>query len=97
MTTELGKICQEMARIEDFASFKSELLGALGGPRPLHEIVSRVDKCFFLLKKQYSYAMYDQVNDINLITKKWVKLLKYSGLYLRILHLLPPLKLVAMI
>jgi hypothetical protein len=28
MITELGKICQEMARIEDFASFKSELLGA---------------------------------------------------------------------
>ena len=69
MITELGKRCQEMARIEDFASFKSELLGALGGPRPLHEIVSRVDKCFFLLKKQYSYAMYDQVNDINFVTK----------------------------
>ena len=28
MITELGKRCQEMARIEDFASFKSELLGA---------------------------------------------------------------------
>jgi hypothetical protein len=35
MITELGKRCQEMVRIEDFASFKSELLGALGGPRPL--------------------------------------------------------------
>ena len=31
MITELGKRCQEMARIEDFASFKSELLGALCG------------------------------------------------------------------
>jgi hypothetical protein len=39
MITELGKRCQEMARIEDFASFKSELLGALGGPRPLAQIV----------------------------------------------------------
>jgi hypothetical protein len=27
MITELRKRCQEMARIEDFASFKSELLG----------------------------------------------------------------------
>jgi hypothetical protein len=35
MITELGKRCQEMARIEDFASFKSELLGALGGPGTL--------------------------------------------------------------
>ena len=40
MITELGKICQEMTRIEEFASFKSELLGALGGPRPLDQIVS---------------------------------------------------------
>jgi hypothetical protein len=43
MITELGKRCQEMDRIEDFASFKSELLGALGGPRPLAQILySRV-------------------------------------------------------
>ena len=39
MITELGKRCQEMARIEDFASFKSELMGALGGPGPLAQIV----------------------------------------------------------
>ena len=40
MITELGKRCQEMARIEDFASFKLELLGALGGPRPLAQKMS---------------------------------------------------------
>jgi hypothetical protein len=40
MITELGKRCQEMTRIEEFASFKSELLGALGGPRPLDQIAS---------------------------------------------------------
>ena len=28
MITEPGKRCQEMARIKDFASFKSKLLGA---------------------------------------------------------------------
>jgi hypothetical protein len=38
MITELGKRCQEMARIEDFASFKSELLGfSLTFSRHLHE------------------------------------------------------------
>ena len=34
MITELGKRCQEMARIENFASFKSELLWVLGAPDP---------------------------------------------------------------
>jgi hypothetical protein len=36
MITELGKRCQEMARIEDCASFKSEHLGALGNPQTPH-------------------------------------------------------------
>jgi hypothetical protein len=39
MITELEKRCQEIARIEDFASFKSELMGALGDPGPLAQIV----------------------------------------------------------
>jgi hypothetical protein len=35
MITELGKRCQKMARIEDIASFKSELLWTLDAPRSL--------------------------------------------------------------
>ena len=71
MITELGKICQEMTRIEEFASFKSELLGALGGPRPLDQIV-HPPPCISVvasLKNSLVTAMYDQVNDINLVTK----------------------------
>jgi hypothetical protein len=33
MVTELGKRYQKMARIEDFASFKSEHLGVVGSPQ----------------------------------------------------------------
>jgi hypothetical protein len=40
MITELGKRCQEMARIEGFASFNSELLGTLDAPRSLAQIFS---------------------------------------------------------
>jgi hypothetical protein len=70
MITELGKRCQEMTRIKEFASFKSELLGALGGPRPLDQIVSRPwISVVASLKNSLVTAMYDQVNDINLVTK----------------------------
>ena len=58
MITELGKRCQEMARIEDFASFKSELLGALGGHRPHCLNIFAWLKCFWsYLKKRVVPAM----------------------------------------
>jgi hypothetical protein len=40
MITELRKRCQEIARIEYFASFKSELLGTLDAPRSLDQFFS---------------------------------------------------------
>ena len=50
MITELGKRYQEMARVEDFASFKSELLGTLDAPhipRPIFFASLRsAIKCF---------------------------------------------------
>ena len=52
MITELGKRYQEMARIEDFASFKSELLGALGGPQTPRPNLS----VFATFKKESSYG-----------------------------------------
>ena len=57
MITELGKRCQEMARIEDFASFKSELLGDLGSHR-LHCLnIFAWLMCFrSYLKKESSYG-----------------------------------------
>ena len=57
MITELGKRCQEMARIEDFASFKSELMVAIGGHRPHCLNIFAWFKFFwFYFKKEFSYG-----------------------------------------
>jgi len=48
MITELGKGCQEMARIEDFVFFKSELLGALGDPLPIFVCLAPLGDYMFL-------------------------------------------------
>ena len=46
MITELGKGCREMARIEDFVSFKSKLLGALGASQtPRTVFWPHLNKC----------------------------------------------------
>jgi hypothetical protein len=57
MITELGKRCQEMARIEDFASFKSELLGAPDlSPNFCSPCSSRRLSVFASFQKESSYG-----------------------------------------
>jgi hypothetical protein len=66
MITELGKRCQEMARIEDFASFKSELLGDLGSHR-LHCL-----NIFAWFKLFWSYLKKSLVTVMSLQTNIWL-------------------------
>ena len=57
MINELGKICQEIAIIKDFVSFKSELLGAMYVIEPI-QFSSTVDLSINYFKSRIPLGQY---------------------------------------